>query len=75
MQCTIRSLMIWLMRLINSKRTWLTAKAGDAVLLTDGETSQRYFIKSVELYLVDPSSENGRTVATAGDWLEGTDDA
>ena len=61
------------LRLINSKKTWLTVMAGDAVLLTEGESSQRYFIESIELYLVDPASENGRAVATAGEWLNGGD--
>lgn len=59
------------LRLINSKRDWLTATAGDAVLLTHEGKSVRHFIASIELYLVDPSSENGRVVTTASDWLNG----
>lgn len=57
-------------RLINSKRTWLTARAGDAVLLTRENSRERYYIESVELYRVSPAAENGKTVATAGEWLE-----
>jgi len=63
------------LRLINSKRDWLTATAGDAVLLTHEGKSERYFIDSIELYLVEPSSENGRAVTMAGEWLKGGDDA
>lgn len=63
------------LRLINSKRNWLTATAGDAVLLIVGDSTERYFIECIELYLVDPSSDNGRVVTTAGEWLNGGNDA
>ena len=60
-------------RLINSKRTWLTARAGDAVLLKrDGSTElKRYFIESISLFRVDPVDFNGTIVETAQEWLEG----
>ena len=56
-------------RLINSRRTWLTAKAGDAVLLTRDEQSERHFIASIEVFRADPASEVGRVITTAEDWL------
>jgi len=39
-------------RLTNSKRTWMTAKAGDSVLLKGekGVESKRYFIEAVTLF-------------------------
>ena len=45
-------------RLISSRKSWLTAKAGDAVLVND----QRHFIKEVRLYRADPAGQNGQTV-------------
>ena len=60
-------------RLINSKRTWLTARAGDAVLLKrEGSTElKRYFIESISLFRVDPVDFNGTVVETAQAWLDG----
>ncbi len=60
-------------RLINSKRTWLTARAGDAVLVKrDGSAElTRYFIESISLFRVDPVEFNGTIVETAQEWLNG----
>ena len=54
-------------RLINSRKTWLTAKSGDAVLVQ----GERFFIKEVRLYRVDPAGANGQTVESGEAWLEG----
>lgn len=59
------------LRLINSRKTWLTARVGDAVLLTDKGKSDRYFIESIKLYGVYPSSESGRVVTSGQAWLDG----
>ena len=60
-------------RLINSKKTWLTARAGDAVLLkSEGSTeSNRYFIEFVSLFRVSPVEFNGAIVETVRTWLDG----
>ena len=60
-------------RLINSKRTWLTAQAGDAVLvkLEGSAEMTRYFIESISLFRVDPVEFNGTIVETAQAWLDG----
>ena len=60
-------------RLINSKRTWLTAQAGDAVLLKSQKSAEfeRHFIKSIALYLVHPVEYNESIVETAQAWLDG----
>ena len=61
-------------RLINSKRTWLTAQAGDAVLLKSAKSTEleRHYIKSVALYRVHPVEYNDLIVETAQAWLDGT---
>ena len=53
-------------RLINSRRTWLTAKSGDAVLVQ----GERSFIKEVRLYRVDPTEANGQVVESGQAWIE-----
>ncbi|MEK6261076.1 MAG: hypothetical protein AABP62_20960 [Planctomycetota bacterium] len=58
-------------RLINSRKTWLTASAGDAVPLTDKEKTERCYIESIKLYRVYPISENGRVVESGQAWLDG----
>jgi hypothetical protein len=60
-------------RLINSKRTWLTAQAGDAVLVKREGSAEltRYFIESISLFRVDPVEFNGTVVETAQAWLDG----
>jgi hypothetical protein len=71
-----RSIIIWLndtsklwFQLMNPRRTWMTARTGDPVdLKHNGETSRQY-IESVELYRVFPTSENGKIVASAHEWL------
>ena len=66
-----RAVIVWparppdTVRLINSRKTWLSAKAGDAVLV-DGE---RFFIKEVRLYRADPTESNGRTVESGQAWV------
>ena len=56
-------------RLINSRRTWLHATAGDGVLLTRDGNTDRQYIESVELYRVSPADDNGKIVASAHSWL------
>jgi len=56
-------------RLINSRRTWLHASAGDAVLLTRDGNTERQYIETVELYRVSPAEENGSLVPSAYEWL------
>ena len=56
-------------KLMNPRRTWMTARAGDPVdLTTNGKTSRQY-IESVELYRVFPATDNGKIVKSAYDWL------
>ncbi|MEI8020728.1 MAG: hypothetical protein WCH39_21170 [Schlesneria sp.] len=59
-------------RLINSKRTWLSAQAGDAVLVQRESLAEltRYFIESISLFRVDPVEFNGTIVETAQAWLD-----
>lgn len=61
------------LKLINSKRTWLTARAGDAVLLRRDKSTEwdRQFIESVQLFRVNPAECNGAIVETAQGWLDG----
>lgn len=56
-------------RLINSRRTWLHATAGDGVLLTRDGNTDRQYIESVELYRVSPAVNNGTIVSSAHAWL------
>ncbi|MEJ7594596.1 MAG: hypothetical protein WKF77_23935 [Planctomycetaceae bacterium] len=56
-------------RLINSRRTWLHATAGDGVLLTRDGNTDRQFIESVDLYRVSPADDNGTIVPSAHAWL------
>ncbi len=67
------SVIIWLdavapklcVKLMNPRRTWMTARAGDPVdLKIDRETCRQY-IYTVELYRVFPANENGRQVRSA----------
>ena len=61
-------------RLINSKRTWLTARAGDAVVLKSLKSAEFewHFIKSIALYLVHRVEYNESIVETAQSWLDCT---
>lgn len=56
-------------RLINSKRTWLTAP----LLLKSLKSAEleRHFIKSIALYRVHPVEFNDSVVETAQAWLDG----
>ena len=62
-------------KLINSKRTWLTCRAGDAVLLRKEKSTEweRFFVESVTLFRVFPVEFNGKEVETAQGWLDGSD--
>ena len=78
LHCTTdRSVIIWLkdthklcVRLMNPRRTWTTARAGDAVILNIGGVKNREHIESVELYRVFPTEHNGQTVECAWTWLD-----
>ena len=72
-----RSVIIWLkdtskvcVRLMNPRRTWTTARAGDAVMLNIGGVKSREYIESVELYRVFPAEYNGQMVECAWTWLD-----
>jgi hypothetical protein len=56
-------------QLMNGRRTWLTARAGDAVWLTRDGQKTREHIEEVELYRVSPTSANGLVVTSAWHWL------
>ncbi len=59
-------------RLIDSKRTWLTARPGNAVNLRQKDgTWKIYRIQAVQLYRVHPVSYNDSFVDCAQDWLDG----
>ena len=78
MHCTTdRSVIIWLkdthklcVRLMNPRRTWTTARAGDAVMMTHNGTQSREHIESVELYRVFPADHNGQMVESAWVWID-----
>ena len=72
-----RSVIVWLkdtsklcVRLMNPRRTWTTARAGDAVMMTHNETKSREHIESVELYRVFPAEHNGQVVECAWTWID-----
>jgi hypothetical protein len=56
-------------QLMNGRRTWITARARDAVLLSRNGQKTREHIESVELYRVFPASANGLVVTSAWHWL------
>ena len=71
-----RSVIIWLTEtrklcvyLMNPRRTWTTARAGDAVMLNNGGVKSREHIERVELYRVFPASWNDHIVECAWTWL------
>jgi hypothetical protein len=54
---------------MNGRRTWITARAGDAVwILKDGKKTREH-IRAVTLYRVSPTSANGLDVPSALHWL------
>lgn len=61
-------------RIVDSKKTWLTIRAGNAVNVRRSETKEwkTYRIKSITLWRVDPAKYNGLFVPCAQDWLDGT---
>lgn len=71
-----RSVIVWpadtaklCVQLLNGRRTWITARTGDAVwLIVDGKKTREH-IESVELYRVFPASANGMEVTSAWHWL------
>ena len=72
-----RSVIIWLkdtgklcVHLMNPRRTWTTARAGDAVILNVGGVKSREHIESVELYRVFPASSNGHVVECVWTWID-----
>lgn len=74
---TDRSVIIWLKEtrklcvyLLNPRRTWTTARAGDAVNLNNAGVKSREHIERVELYRVFPASCNGQIVECAWTWLD-----
>jgi len=56
-------------QLLNGRRTWMTARAGDAVWLSCNGHKTREHIESVELYRVFPTEANGQVVTSAWHWL------
>jgi hypothetical protein len=56
-------------QLLNRRRTWITARARDAIWLSNGGMKTWEHIESVELYRVFPANENGRVVTSAWHWL------
>ena len=78
LHCTAdRSVIIWLkdtrklcVHLMNPRRTWTTARAGDAVMMTHNGTKSRAHIESVELYRVFPATDNGSVVECAWTWMD-----
>jgi hypothetical protein len=71
-----RSVIVWpaessklCVQLLNGRRTWITARTGDAVWLSQDGTKKREHVESVELYRVFPAEENGRVVKSAWHWL------
>lgn len=72
-----RSVIIWpkdtsklCVQLMNPRRNWMTARAGDAVMMTSNGEKSREHIESVELYRVFPTDHNGRVVESARAWIE-----
>ena len=56
---------------MNPRRTWLTARRGDAVILRHNGTQAREHIDAIELYSVFPSHFNGSDVESARTWIDG----
>ena len=77
-----RSVIIWpkdtsklCVQLMNPRRTWMTARSGDAVILTSDGTKNREHVEAVELYRVFPAAHNGQVVESARAWIEQGDSA
>jgi hypothetical protein len=71
-----RSVIVWpaetsklCVQLLNGRRTWITARAGDTVWPSQDGKKTREHMESVELYRVFPANENGRVVTSAWHWL------
>lgn len=62
---TDRSVIVWpkhitdttSARMINSRRTWITARRGDAVLLTRDGSTERQFVESAWAWLDEVKSD------------------
>lgn len=72
-----RSVIVWIkdtlklcVRLMNPRRTWTTALAGDAVMMTHNGTKGPEHIESVELYRVFPAEHNGQAVESTWTWID-----
>jgi hypothetical protein len=68
-----RSVAVWLgvtpygVCLIDSQHSWLTTRAGDAIVVN----GKRETVAAVELYSVSPLSQCDRVVTCAADWIAG----
>lgn len=60
-------------KLLDSRITWLTARAGDTVMMRHGESQEwtKERIKVVSLFRVHPVRYNDLVVTCGADWLEG----
>ena len=60
------------LKLLNSKHTWLTARAGDIVLLKREKSVEwdRYSIESVSLFRVFPVEFIGTIVECVQTWID-----
>lgn len=72
-----RSVIIWVksdtklcIELMNPRRTWMTARRGDAVILKHNGSQGREHIDAIELYRVFPTFFNGREVESARTWID-----
>lgn len=58
-------------RLLSSRKSWLTATAGDVAMLRQGNDWIRHRIVQITLHRVFPTSCNGDVVESAQSWLDG----
>ena len=58
-------------RLLNSRKTWMTATRDDVVMLTsDQQNWQKKFITRIELYRVFPAEHISEIVESAQLWID-----
>ena len=59
-------------RILDSKKTWLTLKAGDHVMTRwrDAKDWTRQTIEHVELFIAHPNVKSGIIVTCGQDWLD-----
>jgi hypothetical protein len=74
-----QSIIIWLnkatempcARLLDSRKSWMTATRGDVVMLTaDQQTWQKKYIAPIELYRVFQAEHNSEIVESAQAWID-----